>query len=58
MLQKSYRLDEKASKNRPGYNVFNVSEQQAREAINRNYVDLMTIPAMKYHLAKSGLTED
>lgn len=58
MLQKSYRLDEEASKKRPGYNVFNVSEKQAREAINRNYVDLMRIPAMKYHLAKSGLTED
>lgn len=41
MLQKSYRPDEEASKKHPGYTVFNVSEQQARDAINRNYVDLM-----------------
>lgn len=58
MLQKSYRLDEEASKKRPGYNVFNVSEQQARDAINRNYVDLMKMPSMQYHFAKSGLTEE
>lgn len=58
MLQKSYRPDEEASKKHPGYTVFNVSEQQAREAINRNYVDLMQMPSMQYHLAKSGLTEE
>ena len=58
MLQSSRRLDEKASNKRPGWLVYNVSEQQAKDAINQNYVDLIKLPSMQYHLKQSGLTED
>lgn len=57
MLQKSMRVDEEKSKKHPGFIISNVSKQQADDAINKAYGDLLKIPAMQYHLAKSGLDE-
>lgn len=58
MLQKSMRVDQKASKNHPGWIISNVSKQQVDDAINKAYGDLMKMPSMQYHLHKSGLDEN
>lgn len=59
-LKNAYTLDMEASKNpeNRGYNVYNVSEKQVKDAINSQYGDLLKLPAMQYHLNQSGLDED
>lgn len=57
-LQKSYKFNEAKSKATPGYNIYDVSEAQTRDAINSIYGDLLKQPSMQFHLAQSGLTPE
>lgn len=41
-----------------GYRVYNVSMDQARDAVNNSFADLMQKPSMKYFFKTSGMTED
>lgn len=42
----------------PGYDVFGVTDDQVRGALNNSFVDLMNKPSMQYAFKKSGLSED
>lgn len=57
-LQQAYRFNPEKSKVSGGYDIYDVSPEQVSDAINQQYGDLMQSPAMRYHLEKSGLSED